>query len=385
MRARLAPLLLASLALAAARPAHGQGFDDPYGYVPPSQRASALDVFDVEWQKALTEREPLAYAPRELAGPSVDATTGDVFVGTRDGRFRAFTEDGRLLWEEQLGGPITSPPAIARDVVLVGASDGKLHAFDRAGGGERWSAYVGAEVLDAPALLEGAAFFGTDHDSVHAVELEGGASRWVYRRDPASELSIRGGSAVGLGGGRVYAGFTDGTVVALDPKAGRLLWEVRVSEAGRKFRDSDAAPIYRDGLVFVTSYSDGVVALEASTGKEKWKAKAPGATSLTLAGEHLLASGQGFVKALRPSDGGEVWRVATGKASAARPRVVKGLVAAATSEGLLFLDEKTGQPYRRFEPGSGFSAAPAVSGRALYALSNLGYLYRLRVVVGEKR
>lgn len=347
------------------------------GRVLPDAAKSRTSTVRVIWKKPLVDWEPLVYAPRALSAPSIDGMSGDVIVGTRDGMVRALTGDGRELWWTRLAEP-TSSPVITEERVVIGGADGKVHALDRFTGEELWSAYVAGEVIETPAVEGDVVFVGTDHDSVHAIALEDGAVRWVYRRErPAAELSIRGGTGVSVGGGRAYAGFSDGSLVALAPADGRVLWEVSLAAPRTgAFPDVDAVPLYRDGVVYASSYEGGVFALDAASGSRRWNHEARGAGALALA-DLLYVGGATSAQALDPTTGRLVWRIGLSDAAVGTPVLTPEVVVFPSRRGLLFASRRTGKPLSTWDPGSGFAAAPAATGTTLYALSNRGFLYRL--------
>jgi len=338
-------------------------------------------VFDIAWRLPLVERQILAYRPRELAGPAVDELTGEVVVATSDGRVRLLTSSGREIWESSIGAAATGTPLLTDMAVFVGAADGALHALARFDGAELWSSFLGAEVVERPVAVGGTVFVGTDHDAVHALDEASGEARWVYRRDPGSTLTIRGGTGVSEGDGRIYAGFSDGAVVALAPDDGRILWQAPLAAGDLdKFPDSDAVPVYRDGTLYVTVFNEGTYALDATNGRVRWQASTRGATSLRLDGDLLLVGGSD-AWALDAATGALAWTVDLGRGWTTQPLVVGKLVVLSGAPGMLFVERDSGRPLRVFDPGSSFASQPAARGNDIYALSNLGYLYALRTAL----
>lgn len=343
--------------------------------------APRFKVFDIQWRQGLVQRGLLEYAPRELAGPAVDGLTGEIVVATRDGVVRLLTPTGREIWRASIGSAATGTPLLTDDMVYVGGADGALHALARFDGVEVWNAYLAGEVIEMPVAQSGKVFVGTDHDTVHALDDQTGEVAWVYRRDTGSHLSIRGGTGVSVGGDRVYAGFSDGAVVALSPDDGRTLWQAPLAGQGvDKFPDADAVPVFHDGSLYVTVFNEGTYALDAATGKVRWQADTRGATSLTLDGDLLLVGGAD-AWALQPASGAVAWNVNLRAEWTAKPLVAGDLVVLSGSAGMLFAERATGRPLRVFDPGSSFSSVPAARGSEIYALSNLGYFYSLRTAV----
>src|SRR5262249_49856982 len=146
-------------------------------------------------------------------------------------------------------------------------------------------------VISQPVVRGDLVLVGTDHDTVQALEKATGKIKWTYPREGAAELTIRGGTGIAVGGNRVYAGFADGSAVALAPEDGRLLWEARLGTPGNNtFPDVVAAPVYRDGTVYAASFAEGVSALDAATGQVRWKYAVRGTVAMAQGGDLLYAA-----------------------------------------------------------------------------------------------
>lgn len=338
-------------------------------------------MVSVERSERLVERKILEYRPRELAAPALDRDTGDLMVGTRDGWVRLFDRRGRPIWYRELGVAPIGMPLLTFDGAFVALADGRLVALDRFSGQVLWEQQLRAQVLNQPVEQDGVLFVGTDHDSVHALDAETGDPLWVYRRSTPSRLTIRGGSGVSVEDGRVFAGFSDGTLVALDVDEGRLLWQTGIAPGSvERFPDVDASPVVAQGMVFATIFNDGVLAFEQESGKVRWRADARGAHSLTVEGDKLLVGGAERVRAFDLRTGGLEWSTSIGKTWVTRPVVAQKVAFFAGPEGLHMVDLSTGKPLSLFQPGSGFDTPPVTDGERLWLLSNLGTLFTLRVV-----
>jgi outer membrane protein assembly factor BamB len=101
-------------------------------------------------------------------------------VAGLDGRLTAVsTEDGRVRWRVETGGPIYSSPALGEERVFVGSQDGHLYAFDRSTGDLAWKVSGGGgEVNGSPAYHEGRVVIGTDAGVVLCVKAETGETLW---------------------------------------------------------------------------------------------------------------------------------------------------------------------------------------------------------------
>jgi len=54
-----------------------------------------------------------------------------VVVGSEDGRLYLLRlSDGKQVWSYEIGQPVTSSPAVANGMVVVGSDDGYVYAFN---------------------------------------------------------------------------------------------------------------------------------------------------------------------------------------------------------------------------------------------------------------
>ena len=200
---------------------------------------------------------------------------GVVIVGTVDakgqGALVALDEAGRPRWTRKLAA-VFSSPTLAGDVVVVGADDGSLHAFDLATGAARWSRRIGSKVrataiahgervtvaafdgavasvraadgtplwaaalghsvYSSPCLVAGALAFGCHDGHLHGLDASSGAQRFTCEtRGPvlSSPLAV---------GARIVAASTDGHAYLVD-EAGAIV--SRLSLPGGATQSSPAA------------------------------------------------------------------------------------------------------------------------------------------------
>ena len=136
---------------------------------------------------------------------------GAVYVGDFDGRVYAFdVETGRSLWTQWLGETdIWASPVVHGDLVLVGATDGRLYALADDDGSLRWSFATEGEIRSTPALSDGVAYFGSYDDGIYAVDIATGGLAWRF----ATEGDMR--ATIAVLNGTVYAGSRDDTLYAI--------------------------------------------------------------------------------------------------------------------------------------------------------------------------
>jgi alcohol dehydrogenase (cytochrome c) len=149
-----------------------------------------------------------------------------------------------------------------------------------------WVSHLGSGLgakysLEAtPIVKDGVMYIVSGNDDVFALDARTGALIWEHRSGIDQNISTvccgwdsRG---VAVGGEMVFLGYLDGSFGALDSKTGKEVWKVQLA----RWQDGytiTSAPLYHEGVVY-TGISGGdrqargfLAALDARTGKEKWR------------------------------------------------------------------------------------------------------------------
>jgi outer membrane protein assembly factor BamB len=211
------------------------------------------------------------------------------FRAPSDGSFPDWTEGGpRILWRRPLGDGYSA----------VLASEGRLYTM---------------------------AATGTDEESVLALDAETGATLWEtgYRPPPYEGLRGYGSgprSTPLLAGDRLFTVGATGTLLALDVRDGRILWQRELwgdglggTPLGHGYASSPVARA--DSVIALVGGAEaGLVAFDQATGAVRWQSPGcgPGYSSpriVELAGRpQLLAFAAEGLVALDPDDGSPLWR-----------------------------------------------------------------------------
>ena len=274
------------------------------------------------------------------------------------------TDRPAALWETEADATLTQP-VLAGGALYVGASDGRLLAFDARTGDRRWERPVGAPAA-RPWVLDGSVYAPTA-DGVVAFDA-GGTERW---RVPTPN---RAGLAVASHGLYWLADGDAATVVALARSDGSERWRFAPSD-----QPWPAPPAVHDGTVFVTaSDEDEIHALDAETGDELWSLDGDRHVHVSphlLAGELvnepsvLVGDATGRVAALDPATGDAAWTVDLfGAVRAFAYRAPMLYVGTSSGEVSVFLTEERERPrerWRRQVDGAIEGIAPTANGVAV--------------------
>jgi outer membrane protein assembly factor BamB len=373
----------------------------------------------VLFRRALTATTRKEGEEYERGRAEIDAAHGRVFVGSSDhGLYALRSSDGSTLFRFETLNAVQSEPLYdsGTDTVFFGSHDGALYAISAEDGHLIFRYDSAAEIVKKPAVSGETLLFANAGDFLFAVDRRTGKEKWKVHRTPALGLELSGYAGPSVSGDTVFMAYSDGHVAAYAVKDGAERWapvdlsaEAEQAAGGDqpRYLDVDTTPVIDDTpsgkLVYVASYSGGVVALDAQTGSRVWaNEKALGVTDLLLYTQpgHRPRAEEGGRAApplpekkmlvasssttgmwgLDPATGRALYRNPVPEGGVTAPSVVSGaLVVGTTRYGLFLVHPLDGKVIDGIETGSGFSQIPATYGSKVYALTNSGIFLGLEV------
>jgi outer membrane protein assembly factor BamB len=163
-------------------------------------------------------------------------------------------------------------------------------------------------------LAKGQLVVGSRAGTVVGIDPEAGRLSWATRLSGGVDSEARYDAARG----QVYVGADDGTLTAVDPTNGSVRWTYRAKGA------IERAPEIGADLVYLATAADKIVALEAATGKWKWQYERETPEGFTihgyagprLRGNQLLSGfADGYLVALGSASGEVLWARSLASAS----------------------------------------------------------------------
>jgi outer membrane protein assembly factor BamB len=360
---------------------------------PADAPAHAAGMLQIRWRVSLHEHQLFEPAPEECASGVL--ARGRVIVGSRAGNVVGIdTALGHVDWAVPVSGGVDSEARYDpdHDQVYVGADDGTFYALDAQRGTTRWS-YKGKGAIERGAafggtgVASGLVYVATAADRLFALEAATGKWRWQYERETPEGFTIHGYSGPRLSGAHVFAGFADGFLVSLAAGTGEVQWARSLAAASDQFVDVDATPALLTlpgapgDVLFTSSYSGGLYAVDARDGNTRWRLGTEGVGTVTPYNDRLYfaAPRQGLHAV--DLEGHVVWRQGLTEAGDLTAPVVVGryLIFSGSRAGLFIVDRENGDLLELFNPGQGICAAPTIDldSHRLYVLSNGGTLYAL--------
>ena len=252
-----------------------------------------------------------------------------IYLPLAGGTLVALTaRDGRLYWRSEIGGELSASPI----------ADGS-------------AIYVASETTGPNTALRGVG------GALRALSREGGVTQWMT----PLVTPLRG--ALATGGGKLFAGGSDGRAYAFDKNTGGVLWSIPFPSpfAGQ--------PVLKSGRVYFGSEDGTLLALEESTGKLLWRFRTKGAVRGPVAVDRenvYFGSGDGYVYAVTADKGRLKWRKRTGAGVEAVTLAGDVLLAASLDNFAYLLNDKGTMLWKKQLPGRISSQPLTVEEAALF-------------------
>ena len=231
-------------------------------------------------------------------------------VALRDGRLlKIDINTGKVVWENHLTQFVATKMVLSGTSLIAYTVDQKLYSVDFQGGQTLW-AYDAASSPNllvrtgaAPQVVGNEVFIGSVEGDIRSIHIANGKENWRLRpgKDDFRFKDIVG--EIGVGNNQIYVTRYDGLVFGIDiqQKPNGTLWEVTAP--------SITTSAYRDGTLYIASMNGELLAIQASNGRQLWKARlGQSIKSLTIGEKAIFVGGsQGRISAVSLSAGQLLW------------------------------------------------------------------------------
>jgi outer membrane protein assembly factor BamB len=326
-----------------------------------------------------------------------------VLVGSAAGQglYAMSRRDGRVLEVYEAEASVEASPHVAGDRVYFSDTGGNTFCYTL-DGELVWKHDGNAPVLVAPVLADtekSAVVIVTNIDDLAvALDAQTGELQWQYRakRDLTrqAELSLFAAPRAVMVGELVLLGFSSGSLVAVDLETGEEQWKRSVGEG--RYPDLVADPVAMGTDVFAGGYFLPLVAIDLATRNVRWRLDVGAArpplvlpredTETSSLSDALLyhPGSDGILRAVATLTGAQLWSWDSGTSGALTTPIPTqaGLLVASSEGGVYLVDPSDGREVWRWHEMyllRGLSAEPAVDGRQAMFVTNAGYLYSLLV------
>ena len=306
-------------------------------------------------------------------GPGSPLVIGDVvLVANLQGEVHAVElERGRRLGNVSFRESISGTPALTGNQIVVANAWGNrtLQAYNLERARKVWH----RDLMRVEAGLlshDGSVLVADMEGSVRLVDEQNGRDRWVFE-DPGA-VTVRAQPL--LTAQRFVVAWEDGTVRALDPGDGTVVWE---TELDAPVYD---APVAAANHVYVPTTRGTLAVLDAETGQRVWQFRTDDpavkiATPSVRGDLIVFGASDGMVRAISTEFGAPQWRVQLPAAVTAQVLIAGHYVYVGTMKNrLVALDLESGGEIWSTELRGRVKSSMAVAGGGVLVLSEPRYL-----------
>ena len=213
------------------------------------------------------------------------------------GKVRAFAlKTGDLRWETILklnenagifGGGLGS----GQNKIYISLGSGELIALNIQNGDELWRVSTGRALRSAPSYADGRIFVTTLDNMTFAFSASTGISLWSHTGMIAN-AALLGAASPAIENNKVILAYSSGEVYALQTNNGRIFWGdnlsvMRGSSGVARISHVRGNPVIDENMVFATSHSGRLIALELKTGRRLWELPIASRVMPWVAGNYL--------------------------------------------------------------------------------------------------
>lgn len=305
-------------------------------------------------------------------------------------------ESGRRLWRFDVApadddGGWGGGLAFDDGRLFVTTGYGEALALDAENGGELWRAGIGPPLRTPAAVSDGRLYLVTSANEALALDAESGDVLWRHR-GLEETIALLGGGGPAVAGSLALAAYASGELYALRAENGRVSWSDNLAFTERlatlaSLNDIQGGAVADRGLVFASSYSGRLVAIDLDSGARVWERPIASAQTPWPAGDHLyVVTASGRIVCLLRADGRIRWVRQLPAAEDGEdetlwsgPILAGGRLLVAASDGrALALSPHNGDVLQTMRLGSGLPLAPIAAGGTVFLVEDSGRIVALR-------
>lgn len=237
-------------------------------------KAARLSDHKILWERVRDPRQK---------GPPTDTTApvyseGKLFLAFEDGDLVAIdATTGKNVWKRDLHAHLESSPLAVDGNLYLGDDKTNLLSLRASDGKVRWRFNSPGAIKASPSYHDGRVCVADYQASMYCLDADNGRVLWrtnTSRVPPFGEGGFYSSPAIAFG--HVYAARDDGTVYAFDEQTGKVAWFFRTHH----FIYGSPAVAHVPGTppsVYIGGYDEHLYALDAGSGKQRWRYDVGGA------------------------------------------------------------------------------------------------------------
>jgi eukaryotic-like serine/threonine-protein kinase len=245
-------------------------------------------VFSAPGIHGMPEKDRKLDDPWDMFLSSPVVANGTLYIGCGEGVFYALdATTGTKKWEFKTGDVIHSSPAYAGQAVYFGSWDSYLYALNATDGSLKWKFKTGMDTVyynqvgfqSSPVIYNGVVYSGCRDANIWAIDAETGTLKWKYFNNGSWVIA----TPVVHNDTLYYETSDSHKVNALSAVDGKLLYSVDCKTYGF------SSPALTNGILYLGTHGGSMMALETKTGKTIWEFRTPS----SLANRDSVIAGNG--------------------------------------------------------------------------------------------
>ncbi|MAP51403.1 MAG: pyrrolo-quinoline quinone, partial [Rhodospirillaceae bacterium] len=213
------------------------------------------------------------------------------------GKVRAFAlKTGELRWEtilkpDENAGVFGGGMGSGQNKIFISLGSGELIALNIQNGEELWRVSTRRALRSAPSYADGRIFVTTLDNMTLAFSASTGVSLWSHNGMIAN-AALLGAASPAIKNNKVILAYSSGELYALQTNNGRIFWgdNLSVKRGGSgvaRISHVRGNPVIDENMVFATSHSGRLLALELKTGRRLWQLPIASRVMPWVAGNYL--------------------------------------------------------------------------------------------------
>ncbi|MDH4058075.1 MAG: PQQ-binding-like beta-propeller repeat protein, partial [Cyclobacteriaceae bacterium] len=316
-----------------------------------------------------------------------------VYIGSADGFLYALNKSsGELAWKFQTQGAVSATPTVANDLIIFTSRDNYVYSVNVSTGKLVWKFQM-QPIIDAyweweyftstPVVNKNVVYVGSGDSHMYALALDNGKLIWKAKTNGRIRATPL------IHNNTIYQPSDDGVVYAIQADTGKPLWTFKTDGAALDSRKYGfdrtcifAKPLLRDSLLFIASRDGKVYGVNIHTQREKWRFTygATWAMATNLDNETLYVgwSTNNHVCALDAVTGKEKWKFIGKGICYTTPLILEHeIVIGSGDENLYALDRVTGQKKWSYALPAPIFSSPVMDANIIYVGCDDGNLYAI--------
>jgi outer membrane protein assembly factor BamB len=295
--------------------------------------AANISQKEVKWHSNITS--PIVSSPLFHKGMLISATFDSwikdtVFLG-KNLVFALDTNRGDQLWSLEINGDVFSSPCVAKDTIIIGATNKSLLAIDGISGNPVWTFETLGEIWSSPSFNGDSLFVGSDDGFLYCLNLDGKLN-WKTKLNG----KIRSSSPCLSEDNLIFIGTQNGSVYCLDQSEGVVRWDKQLAKPVLS-----SAAVLKD-KVFFGSSDNKIYCFDCDTGSTVWEFETSDRiwSSPAIAKKEMVlffGSLDSHIYGLDISTGNQTWKFPTMNMIDSSPCIANNMLFIGGRDGILYV------------------------------------------------